>query len=128
MNEALVKTRMVCRDEQYMTKAIIYFSLKKYSELLRGAFDLLASESMDDEPASIPQQVLVLLKDFTKLHKLFSQILLGETFYSDRSEMIVEVIQFDSNVTCSFCRANIFNRFLTCHHCVRRLRDGTLDT
>ena len=32
-------------------------------------------------------------------------------------EKDVEMLPYDSNVTCSYCRCNIFNRFLTCKSC-----------
>ncbi len=57
---------------------------------------------------------------------MFTETMVGEIFAS--KEVDVEYIEFDSNITCSYCRANIFNRFLTCKHCVRQLLDGTDDT
>ncbi|KAJ5502030.1 hypothetical protein N7463_004904 [Penicillium fimorum] len=37
LREALPHARMVCRDEQYKNKAIVYFTLERYSKLLRQA-------------------------------------------------------------------------------------------
>ncbi|KAJ5570382.1 uncharacterized protein N7459_009812 [Penicillium hispanicum] len=104
--EAIPHARMVCRDEQYKNKAIIFFSLERYSILLQQA-------GKTDHP-----EVEQLRGDFEKLFWLYTDILLSESFPKDRSKEDVEYIGFDSNVTCSYCRCNIFNRFLTCPWCV----------
>ncbi|EEH37070.2 JmjC domain-containing protein [Paracoccidioides lutzii Pb01] len=117
INEALPKARMVCRDEQYKNKAIIYFSLLKYSALLNNSDGLFN------------HHIRQLQKDFRRLFSLYTRILLSESFSRDVSEpKNVEYLPFASNVTCSYCRCNIFNRFLTCPSCVGKLPDGDDDT
>ncbi|KAI1910953.1 hypothetical protein LOZ61_004154 [Ophidiomyces ophidiicola] len=116
INEALPKARMVCRDEQYKNKAIIYYTLMLYSDRLRGA-----------DPRGNPK-VRQLQKDFRRLFSLYTEILLSETFSRDLPEpQNVECIEFSSNVICSYCRCNIFNRFLTCTSCIGKLTDGDDD-
>lgn len=128
MGEALPKARMVCRDEQYKNKAIVFYTLQKYSKLLKNAEKLKlrgpAPKKLDKATMKIKQ----LEKDFKRLHVLYTQILVSESFYTDRTERRVEMLPFDSNITCSYCRCNIFNRFLTCQACVRPSRDGDQDT
>ena len=34
LDEALPRSRIVCRDEQYKNKAIVYYTLQKYAILL----------------------------------------------------------------------------------------------
>lgn len=109
LSEALPHARMVCRDEQYKNKAIVIYSLEHYSELLSevGENDLCDT------------RVQLLLEDFELLFKLYTQILLSETFSQHSpKEKDIEYVPFDSNITCSYCRGNIFNRFLTCPWCV----------
>ncbi|KAH8904016.1 hypothetical protein BR93DRAFT_930635 [Coniochaeta sp. PMI_546] len=128
LHEALPKARLVCRDEQYKNKAIIYYTLEKYYNQLA---DLQATSEMQwlglgqdlfkDSP-----RVQQLAKDFKQLHSLFTEILVDEMFAT--KEKNVEYVEFDSFITCSYCRANIFNRFLTCKHCVRQLANGDEDT
>ncbi|KAH8693119.1 putative JmjC domain protein, partial [Talaromyces proteolyticus] len=109
LNEALPRARVVCRDEQYKNKSIIYFSLDRYSKLLSAA----------DESNLRGPKIRQLQKDFRKLFNLFTQVLCSESFSNELpAEKKVEYLPFDSNVTCSYCRCNIFNRFLTCPHCV----------
>lgn len=128
LHEALPKARLVCRDEQYKNKAIVYFTLKKYRrELLElqkntdMAWLGIGQDLFRDSP-----RVQQLLKDFKSLFGLYTEILVDEMFMTREKE--VEYIEFDSCITCSYCRANIFNRFLTCKHCVRHLVDGSEDT
>lgn len=128
LHEALPKARLVCRDEQYKNKAIIYYTLEKYYKQLA---DVQATAEMQwlglgqdlfkDSP-----RVQQLAKDFKQLLSLFTEILVDEMFAT--KEKNVEYVEFDSFITCSYCRANIFNRFLTCKHCVRQLADGDEDT
>ncbi|KAH6971863.1 hypothetical protein BKA56DRAFT_557931 [Ilyonectria sp. MPI-CAGE-AT-0026] len=130
LHEALPKARLVCRDEQYKNKAIIYFTLEKYyrqlqemeenAELAQMSFLGLGQEIMRNSP-----RAKQLAGDFKKLFSLFTEILLDEMFgYKEKD---VELIPFDSCITCSYCRSNIFNRFLTCKHCARTLVDGDED-
>lgn len=116
LNEALPKARMVCRDEQYKNKAIIYYTLMKYSDLLQRS-----------DPRGNPK-VRQIQKDFRRLFLLYTQILCSESFSRDHPEpKNVEYIPFSSNVLCSYCRCNIFNRFLTCPSCIGKLPDGDDD-
>ncbi|KAK0708962.1 hypothetical protein B0T26DRAFT_754245 [Lasiosphaeria miniovina] len=128
LHEALPKARLVCRDEQYKNKAIIYFTLEKYYNemldmektagigLLGFGQDLIRNSTRMEQMAG----------DFKALFRLFAEILISEMFANKEKD--VEYIEFDSCVTCSYCRANIFNRFLTCKHCVRQLVNGDEDT
>lgn len=128
LHEALPKARLVCRDEQYKNKAIIYYTLEKYYKQLA---DVQATAEMQwlglgqdlfkDSP-----RMQQLAKDFKQLLNLFTEILIDEMFVT--KEKNVELVEFDSFITCSYCRANIFNRFLTCKHCVRQLANGDEDT
>ncbi|KAK3372764.1 hypothetical protein B0T24DRAFT_242167 [Lasiosphaeria ovina] len=128
LHEALPKARLVCRDEQYKNKAIIYFTLEKYYNemldmektagigLLGFGQDLIRNSTRMKQMAG----------DFKVLFRLFAEILVSEMFANKEKD--VEYIEFDSCVTCSYCRANIFNRFLTCKHCVRQLVNDDEDT
>ncbi|PSN63848.1 hypothetical protein BS50DRAFT_576476 [Corynespora cassiicola Philippines] len=114
--EALPNSRIVCRDEQYKNKAIIYYTLLKYSQLLKSA---RAQVEMGGEQAVAIQQsikVRQVQRDFKRLFDLYKVILLSEMFSPDSRER-PEFIPYDSNVTCAYCRCNIFNRFLTCKSC-----------
>lgn len=124
--EALPRARLVCRDEQYKNKAIIYYALKKYHEQLQTAADSQMSWLMGDEVGRDSVRLKQLKRDFKKLLELFTAILVDEIFSS--KEKNIEMIPFDSCITCSYCRSNIFNRFLTCKHCVRDLVGGDQDT
>ncbi|KAL4740157.1 hypothetical protein BDV11DRAFT_102477 [Aspergillus similis] len=107
LNEALPHARMVCRDEQYKNKAIVFYSLKQYSSLLN---------SVDANPS--PAILQQLQNEFEQLFSLFNQVLLSESFsMATPNEKNIEYIPFDSNITCAYCRGNIFNRFLTCPSC-----------
>jgi len=128
LHEALPKARLVCRDEQYKNKAIIYYTLDKYYKIMTEAEktadigflgfaqDLIKSSTRMKQLAS----------DFKALFKLYTEILVDEMFATREKE--VEYIPYDSNITCSYCRANIFNRFLTCKNCIRTLVTGDEDT
>ena len=119
LNEAIPRSRIVCRDEQYKNKAIIYYTLQKYASLLT-----LAQQQASRMPPEAGHNFLYtgklrqLQKDFKRLFNLFKQIMLSEMFNpSDRDSNSAEYLPFDSNVTCAYCRGNIFNRFLTCPSC-----------
>ncbi|OBT96975.1 hypothetical protein VE01_05460 [Pseudogymnoascus verrucosus] len=131
LSEALPRARMVCRDEQYKCKAIVYYSLLRYYT------DLQKTEKEEEsgfgayqsEPVRFAPRVRQLQRDFKRLFGLYKTILVSEMFSPDMpKEKNVEFIQFDSNVTCSYCRCNIFNRFLTCKTCVGELENGDEDT
>jgi hypothetical protein len=117
LNEAMPRARMVCRDEQYKNKAIVYSTLEKYSRLL------------DKPAAKTPsRQTRQVQKDFRRLFSLFTTILLSESFSPHLPPpKKLEYLPFTSNVICSYCRCNIFNRFLTCPSCVGKLPDGDDD-
>ncbi|KAE8145596.1 hypothetical protein BDV25DRAFT_144508 [Aspergillus avenaceus] len=109
LSEALPHARMVCRDEQYKNKAIVFYSLDHYSNLLSEVNDRYIHHA----------GIQKLLEEFELLFSLYSQILLSESFSHDApKEKDIEYVPFDSNITCSYCRGNIFNRFLTCPWCV----------
>jgi hypothetical protein len=111
LGEALPHARMVCRDEQYKNKAIVFFTLERYAKMLRQA-------------TKIEHPVVDQMWDgFKRLIKMFMEILLSETFSRRSPEKEVEFHAFQSNVTCSYCRCNIFNRFLTCPSCAHSLGD-----
>ncbi|KAF4436990.1 hypothetical protein F53441_13138, partial [Fusarium austroafricanum] len=131
LHEALPKARLVCRDEQYKNKAIIFFTLEKYYRQLQNLEESAEMASMSflglgqDILRSSPR-ARQLAGDFKKLFSLFTEILLDEMFAFKEKE--VEFVKFDSCITCSYCRSNIFNRFLTCKHCTRMLISGDEDT
>ncbi|KAI9712555.1 MAG: hypothetical protein M1812_006864 [Candelaria pacifica] len=130
INEALPRARMVCRDEQYKNKAIIYFTLNKYSDLLQrvhqqeqNVVDSQARRELDRG-----KKILQLKKDFNRLFILYTGIILSEMFSPKLPpEKHIEYLPYDSNVTCAYCRCNIFNRFLTCTTCVNDLGNGEQD-
>jgi JmjC domain, hydroxylase/Zinc-finger domain of monoamine-oxidase A repressor R1 len=123
LEEALPRARMVCRDEQYKNKAIVYYTLVKYSKLLIAAVGLVQRSS-----SKPPVKVRQLGKDFRRLHTLYTQILISESFAPGQEAMKVELVPYDGNITCSYCRCNIFNRFLTCPSCIGELPNGDEDT
>lgn len=131
LNEALPRARIVCRDEQYKNKAIVLFTLEKYSKILdmidersHTAVDL--GDSLDSAYAPKIRQ---LRKDFKRLFSLYNQILLSEILPPmPPSEKRPTFLPYESFVTCSYCRCNIFNRFLTCTTCIISLEDGEEDT
>lgn len=129
LEEAVPRARMVCRDEQYKNKAIVYYTLKKYSKLLKQA-DAAKQEYISNygRKPTANTKVRQLQKDFRRLFVLFNKIMVAESFHLNAPEKKVEYIPFDSNITCSYCRGNIFNRFLTCRSCVGKLPDGEDDT
>lgn len=117
IHEALPKARMVCRDEQYKNKATIYYTLMKYSGLLRKAQQIASRNPQDEQFIYAARKIRQLHKDFKTLFNLFKEILLSEMFSQTLSKEYPEYVAFDSNVTCSYCRCNIFNRFITCKSC-----------
>ncbi|KAL8717583.1 MAG: hypothetical protein Q9225_005185 [Loekoesia sp. 1 TL-2023] len=131
LDEALPRARMVGRDEQYKNKAMIYFALDRYSGLLKHV-------EHQKQTASVPHivqdlkknpKIRQLQKDFKRLFSLYTRLLLSEALpHNPRDDKKIQYLPFDSNVTCSFCRCNIFNRFLTCPTCVVPLLNGEEDT
>ena len=130
LSEALPRARMVCRDEQYKNKAIILFTLNRYSSLLRR-IDNMKQATRDEQTLydlNNGGKIKQLRRDFKRLYGQFHQVLLSECFNPQLVEKKVEYVPYDSFVTCSYCRCNIFNRFLTCKNCLVRLDDGDEDT
>lgn len=129
LSEALPRARMVCRDEQYKNKAIVLFTLDKYSKLLAR---VESQKQTDPDPQVLLElnyspKIRQLQKDFRRLFTLYTQVLLSELL-APGSEFKGDYIPYDSNITCSFCRCNIFNRFLTCPTCIVPLENGEEDT
>ena len=125
LNEALPRSRIVCRDEQYKNKAIIYYTLQKYSSLLTLAQQQAAR--IPEEPARqllYSGKIKQLAKDFKKLFNLYKAVMLSEMFTPGEDPKGIEYLPFDSNVTCAYCRGNIFNRFLSCPSCKDLLGHG----
>ena len=121
LHESLPRARLVCREEQYKNKAIIYHTLLKYHQLLQR--DTI-------EPKMWKYgRIKQVLEDFKRLFALYTEILVSEMFASILAcEEDVEFLPYDSNVTCSYCRCNIFNRFLTCKTCIETGPNGEEDT
>ena len=129
LNEALPNARMVCRDEQYKNKAIVLFTMNRYSKMLRDVETLKGKASHDERISfGMSPKVRQLEKDFRRLFKSFKQIMISEMFSLAKPKEKCEYVPFDGNVTCSYCRCNIFNRFLTCKACVVPLEDKQEDT
>jgi hypothetical protein len=116
MNEALPNSRVVCRDEQYKNKGIIYYTLLKYSNLIKSARAQVELGGEQAEAIQRSVKVRQVQRDFKRLFDLYKNILLSEMFAPESREH-PEFIPYDSNVTCAYCRCNIFNRFLTCKSC-----------
>ena len=130
LDEALPRARMVCRDEQYKNKAIILFALDKYSKLLRRV-DQLKETAADPQvkmDLGYSSKIRQLQKDFKRLFSLYTRILISEMLTPVPAEEKGQYIPYDSNITCSYCRCNIFNRFLTCPTCIVPLDHGEEDT
>ena len=131
LHEALPRARMVCRDEQYKNKAIVLFSLQHYSTLLVQVERQVSRiiEQAAKVELLYSGKIRQMQKDFKRLFKLFTEILLSETLYPVApGEKKGQYLPFDGCVTCSYCRCNIFNRFLTCTSCVVPLENGDEDT
>lgn len=131
LHEALPRARMVCRDEQYKNKAIVYFALHKYSNLLSQA-DLQMRSTHNRNVVDglrFSTKIRQLQKDFKRLFALYTEVLLSEMLSTvSPSEKRGQYLPFESFVTCSYCRCNIFNRFLTCTTCIAPLPNGEEDT
>lgn len=122
--EALPNSRIVCRDEQYKNKAIVYYTLMKYSALLKQARQVANRSPIQAQQIYASKKVRQVQKDFKRLFNLYKDILLSEVFAPETKEHC-EFLAFDSNVTCAYCRGNVFNRFLTCKTCADALGSGT---
>ena len=131
LHEALPRARIVCRDEQYKNKAIVYFALTKYSDLLTRADMQRRSAPNNQARMEIDYSTKIrqLQKDFKRLFGLYTEILLSEMLSPvSPSEKRGQYLPYESFVTCSYCRCNIFNRFLTCTTCIITFGDGLEDT
>lgn len=131
LHEALPRARIVCRDEQYKNKAIVYFALMKYSDLLKQADAQRQSAPNHNARMEIDYspKIRQLQKDFKRLFALYTEILLSEMLAPvSPSEKRGQYLPYESFVTCSYCRCNIFNRFLTCTTCIVTLENGDEDT
>ena len=121
INEALPRARMVCREEQYKNKAIIYYTLVKYH-------NLITRDTVEQKMWKYGR-IKQLFEDFKRLFALFTDLIVSEMFSAALpTENDVEFLEYDSNVTCSYCRCNIWNRFLTCKACIETTPDGEEDT
>lgn len=130
INEALPRARLVCRDEQYKNKAIIYYTLQKYSDLLdrvEAQGGQIQYNEYGQRASQSPTRVKQLQRDFRRLFDLFTTVMVTEMFDPGHPEKKVEFVKYDSNVTCSYCRCNIFNRFLTCKSCIITSDDGEIE-
>ncbi|EKG21317.1 Transcription factor jumonji/aspartyl beta-hydroxylase [Macrophomina phaseolina MS6] len=123
--EALPNARMVCRDEQYKNKAIVYYTLSKYSNLIRQAQAQAEASAEQAEALRKSAKVRQVQRDFKRLFELYKGILLSEMFSPDLPKERPDWMPFESYVTCAYCRGNIFNRFLTCKSCVFALGTET---
>ncbi|KAH8428883.1 putative JmjC domain protein [Aspergillus melleus] len=86
LDEALPHARMVCRDEQYKNKAIVFYALGHYSSLLAEGH------------ATHTRATQKLQEDFAKLFYLYTEILLSESFQNDTpDEKETEYIPFDGS-------------------------------
>ena len=126
MHEALKTARLVCREEVYKNKAMVYFTLKKYATLLQ-VVDETDDSSQPISQTSTDIRVQQLVKDFRRLFSLFTGIIVSEMLPTETPNgKTIELVAFDGNVVCSFCHGNIFNRFLTCKRaaCQKQDPDG----
>ncbi|TKA79145.1 hypothetical protein B0A49_01327 [Cryomyces minteri] len=118
LNEALPKARVVCRDEQYKNKAIVFYTLQKYSKLL-----ILAQRESEKgagyEAASALRhhpKVRQIQKDFKRLFSLYKHIILSEMFAPDTRHERCDFLPFDSNVT-DILRHGTDEPYDVCMHC-----------
>ncbi|KHJ33015.1 putative at hook domain-containing protein [Erysiphe necator] len=109
LHESLSNYRMVCREEQYKCKAIVYYTLQKYYQILL--------HNKINKNIWQHGRTKQLLDEFRRLFYLYQEMLLSEMLSEFSEEKKIEMLPFDSGVTCSYCRCNIFNRFLTCKAC-----------
>jgi hypothetical protein len=122
LEEALPHSRIVCRDEQYKNKAIVYYTLQKYSQLIKAARAVVEAGGEQAELVQHSLKVRQVQRDFKRLFDLFKKIMLSEMFEHNSREQC-EFLPYDSNVTCAYCRCNIFNRFLSCKSCKNLFSD-----
>ena len=130
LREALPRARMVCRDEQYKNKSIIYFALDKYyAQLKQVQVQKRSGDAQTRYDLSHSLKIRQLQKDFKRLFTMYTETLLSEMLDPvSKTEKRGQYLPYDSFVTCSYCRSNIFNRFMTCTSCVTKLENGDDDT
>ena len=84
LNEALPRSRIVCRNEQYKNKAIIYYTLQKYASLLSQILGQAARISPPDAQQLFnSSKIKQIRKDFKRLFNLYKEVLLTEMFHPD---------------------------------------------
>ncbi|KAF4584256.1 JmjC domain-containing protein [Ophiocordyceps camponoti-floridani] len=99
LHEAIPKARLVCRDEQYKNKAIVYFTLQKYFGLLQQMEKNAESTRMSlmgigHEIVRKSTRVRQLAGDFKRLFSLFTEILIDEAFaYKEKD---VDLLPFET--------------------------------
>ncbi|KAI9867142.1 MAG: hypothetical protein M1813_009420 [Trichoglossum hirsutum] len=119
MNEAVPRARLVCRDEAYKNKSIVFYTMDNYAHRLKR-IGVGAMVDFDDGTAyeiRASKKVRQLKRDFIRLFRLFNDTMLSESFSPALPQPSVQRIPYQSDVLCSYCRCNIFNRFLTCKEC-----------
>ncbi|RDA86622.1 hypothetical protein CP532_1047 [Ophiocordyceps camponoti-leonardi (nom. inval.)] len=102
LHEALPRARLVCRDEQYKNKAIIYFTLQKYFKELQqleknAELTRTSLMGIGHEIARKSSRARQLADDFKRLFALFTEILMDEAFAYKEKE--IDYLPFDSCVT-----------------------------
>ncbi|MCJ1399012.1 hypothetical protein MMC11_002214 [Xylographa trunciseda] len=100
LNEALPRARMVCRDEQYKNKAIVLFSLQRYSNILRQVEvqKQMVSDQQQLSDLTYSTKIRQLKKDFKRLFTLYTQILLSEMpLPSSPLEKRMQYLPYDTN-------------------------------
>ncbi len=78
MHKALPGSRMVCRDEQYKNKAMIYYTFLKYSQLLKQARMLSSRTDQERDVIAGSRKIRQFQKDFRRLFDIFKDIMLTE--------------------------------------------------
>ncbi|KAK9451255.1 putative JmjC domain protein [Limtongia smithiae] len=107
INECLPAYRLIRRDETYKTKAIIYDTLRKMVVDLASTHDKRALSTTGTR-----------LGEFERLFRLLAKFLVEEHCSNPLATPFTRSDTADQYlVTCSYCRADIFNRFLTCSDC-----------
>ncbi|KAH0599691.1 hypothetical protein MHUMG1_02481 [Metarhizium humberi] len=108
LREALPKARLLLKE------------MERQEDITQNSFMGIGRDIVRNSP-----RARQLAGDFRSLFSLFTEILIDEAFAYNEKQ--VERLPFDSCVTCSYCRCNIFNRFLTCKNCTRVLVNGDED-
>ncbi|KAK9246007.1 hypothetical protein V1506DRAFT_536454 [Lipomyces tetrasporus] len=103
LEECLPQYRLVSRQEQYRTKATVY-----------AALTTLSNKLLDVHASASPSSIGTYVDEFISLFKMFREFLVEEALADNR-----QVLATDDKfiVICSYCKADIFNRFLSCPDC-----------